>query len=170
MTTKYITISIEIIKKRKLTIKKSSNRLRNDKSRVFALYGTSQCIVTREKNDIYIYIHIIKKTRVSALPDQRECARSYLRCAQTHAGLQGSCGATLNDGARVTVDVDMCSITYACSLAQIRSIALLGNFYSFFLFQPLNRILMLVTCSTLRHQKLIKTLERDTVKSLTNIS
>jgi hypothetical protein len=53
----------------KLTIKKRSKRLRNDKSRVFALYGDSQRRATIEKNAIYN-----KKTRVSALPDQCECA------------------------------------------------------------------------------------------------
>jgi hypothetical protein len=105
-------ISIVIIKKRKLIIKKHSKRLRNDKSRVFALYGASQRRVTREKNAIYN-----KKYRVSVLPDQRECARSHLRRTRVHAGLQGSYGATLNDGARVRTDMDMHSIAAAWARA-----------------------------------------------------
>jgi hypothetical protein len=52
MTTKDMIISIVIIKKRKLTIKKLLKRLRNDKSRVFALYSVFQRRVTREKNAI----------------------------------------------------------------------------------------------------------------------
>ena len=91
------------------------------------------------------------------LPDQRKCAQSHLRCAGAHADLQGFCGAALNDGTKVTADMDM------------RLIALLGNFYSFGLFPPLNCTFMLRTCRTLRHQKLTKTLEKDIAKSLTNI-
>ena len=53
-----------------------------------------------------------------------------------------------------------------------RSICLLDRTarYSLSLFPPLNRNIMSMTYSTLRHQKLTKTLEKDTAKSLTNIS
>ena len=45
-------LSIEIIEKHKLTIKKHLQRPRHDKSRVFALLGSSQRRVTREKKAI----------------------------------------------------------------------------------------------------------------------
>jgi hypothetical protein len=47
-------------------------------------------------------------------------------------------------------------------------IVLPETFYSFSLFPPLNPIFMSMTCSTLRHQRLTKTLENNTTKSLTN--
>ena len=67
----------------KLKMKKCLQRPRHDKGCVFALYGASQRRVTREKK----YINN-KKTRVSALPSQRECARLHLRCARAHLGVQ----------------------------------------------------------------------------------
>ena len=73
-------------------------------------------------------------------------------------GLQGPYGATLNDGAKVSVDVGMHSI-----VAPMRSIELLGELlHHFAYFPPFNRIPMLVICCTLKHQKLTKTLEKDT--------
>ena len=42
--------------------------------------------------------------------------------------------------------------------------------HPFVYFPPFNHILMLMTCCTLKHQELTKTLEKDMAKSLTNIS
>ena len=87
------------------------------------------------------------------------------RSAQMRAGLQGPCGAALNDGTRVSTDVGMCSIA---PLALDRTAEELLHPFAYF--SPFNHILMLVTCSTLKHQKLTKILEKDTAKGLTNIS
>ena len=92
-------------------------------------------------------------------------------------GLQGPCCAALNDGARVSVDVGMCSIAplglersaldhSTCALDRTTRELL----HPFAYLPPFNLILMSVTCSTLRHQKLTKKLEKYTSKSLTNIS
>jgi hypothetical protein len=51
---------------------------------VFLLSTAPPNIGLQHKRMLYI---IKKKTRVSVLPDQRECARSHLRCAQVHVGL-----------------------------------------------------------------------------------
>ena len=108
-----------IHKETKLTIKKRLQRPRHDKSRVFTLYGASQCRVYKIKTFIY---NNKKKNKVS-LPDHRECARSHLRCAQAHTCLQGSGCAALNNGTRVSTDVGMRSIMVACARAQMCSIA-----------------------------------------------
>ena len=91
-------------------------------------------------------------------------------CARACEGLQGPYGAALNDGARVSADVGMCLIMpLGLKLGALdrTSRELLRHFTYF---SPVNRILMAVTCSTLKHQKLTKTLEKDTTKGLTNIS
>ena len=88
-----------------------------------------------------------------------------LEYAQVRASLQGPCGATLNDGAWVSADVGM-RLIVPFGLDRTAKKLL----HPFAYFSPLNCILMSVTCSNLKHQKLTKTFEKDTAKGITNIS
>ena len=83
MITKDMLTSIEIIIKLKLTIEsvpKANERL---KVMYCALNGTSNVGCTKEK-----HVFIIITRGFCVLLDQLECARSNLRCARAHLGLQ----------------------------------------------------------------------------------
>ena len=80
------------------------------------------------------------------------------QCARAHTSLQGPCGVALNDGARVSVDVGMRSITplgiersalnrSTCALDCTARELL----HPFAYFPPFNRILMSVTYNILKH-------------------
>jgi hypothetical protein len=99
-------------------------------------------------------------------------------CARAQLGLQVPCGAALNDDTRISTDMayaQSCLLGSNASALDHRTCALdrtaretLISFCAYF--PPFNRILMSMTCNTLRHQKLTKTLENNTAKSLINIS
>ena len=81
----------------------------NDSKVMFcALNGTSNVGFTKEKQAFIIITRVFSRAAKSARV--RLIALSTLdrtQCARERAGLQGPCGATLNDDVRVTVDVDM---------------------------------------------------------------
>jgi hypothetical protein len=122
------------------------------------------------------------------LTDHHECIRLQLMRSiamrsivvfviERIRGFKFHAARPFNDDARVSTDVDMRAVMplgleRMCARSQyVRSIALPGDSYIFMhIFHPFNCILILVTCNTLKHQKLQKHLEKDTTKSLTDIS
>ena len=107
ITTKDIKISIEFIEKCKLTIKKRLQRPRQNKRHVFALYRASQHRVYKRKASIYNNNQgFLSCYQISSSVLDRS-ALDLTQCARVCVGLQGPCSAKLNDGARVSANVDV---------------------------------------------------------------